>query len=85
MNYDRDKFKINQKRVHVCEFCGNRHAVSHERGRCSCCGKKAKNKKTYSIKKKLEYDLIIIGGGLTGLFAAARAAELGVEKIGLFE
>lgn len=47
--------------------------------------KKAEKKETYSIKKKLEYDLVIIGGGLAGLFAAARAAELGVKKIGVFE
>jgi fumarate reductase flavoprotein subunit len=47
--------------------------------------KKAGKKETYSIKKKLEYNLVIIGGGLSGLFAAARAAELGVKKIGVFE
>jgi fumarate reductase flavoprotein subunit len=45
----------------------------------------AEKKETYDIKKKLEYDLVIIGGGMSGLFAAARAAELGVKKIGLFE
>jgi len=33
----------------------------------------------------MNYDLVIIGGGLAGLFAAARAADLGVRKIGLFE
>ena len=33
----------------------------------------------------MDYDLVIIGGGLAGLFAAARAAELGVKKIGVFE
>jgi fumarate reductase flavoprotein subunit len=47
--------------------------------------KKAEKKETHAVKKKLEYDLVIIGGGLAGLFAAARAAELGVKKIGVFE
>ena len=47
--------------------------------------KMAGKKETYNIKKKLEYDLVIIGGGLAGLVAAARAAELGIKKIGLFE
>jgi fumarate reductase flavoprotein subunit len=42
-------------------------------------------KESYPIKKKLDYDLVIIGGGLGGLVAAAHAAELGVKKIGLFE
>jgi len=47
--------------------------------------KKAEKKENYSINKKLDYDLVIIGGGLGGLVAAARAAELGIRKIGLFE
>jgi succinate dehydrogenase/fumarate reductase flavoprotein subunit len=47
--------------------------------------KKPEKKETYDIKKKMEYDLVIIGGGLAGLVAAARAAELGIKKIGLFE
>jgi succinate dehydrogenase/fumarate reductase flavoprotein subunit len=33
----------------------------------------------------MNYDLVILGGGLAGLFAAARASELGIKKIGLFE
>jgi fumarate reductase flavoprotein subunit len=47
--------------------------------------KMAEKNETYNIKKKLEYDLVIIGGGLAGLVAVARAAELGIKKIGLFE
>jgi len=47
--------------------------------------KTAEKMENYSIKKKLEYDLVILGGGMSGLFAAARAAELGIKKIGLFE
>jgi fumarate reductase flavoprotein subunit len=47
--------------------------------------KKAGKKENYDIKKKQDYDLVIIGGGLAGLVAAARAAELGVKNIGLFE
>jgi fumarate reductase flavoprotein subunit len=47
--------------------------------------KPSEKKENYNIKKKLEFDLVIIGGGLSGLFAAARAAELGVKKIGVFE
>jgi fumarate reductase flavoprotein subunit len=47
--------------------------------------KMAGKKETYNVKKKFEYDLVIIGGGLAGLVAAARAAELGIKKIGLFE
>jgi hypothetical protein len=46
---------------------------------------KPAKKENYNITKKLDYDLIIIGGGLSGLVAATRAAELGVKKIGLFE
>ena len=33
----------------------------------------------------MKYDMVIIGGGLAGLSAAARAAELGVKNISLFE
>lgn len=31
------------------------------------------------------YDLVILGGGLSGLFAAVRAAECGVGRIGIYE
>jgi hypothetical protein len=47
--------------------------------------KTAGKKDNYNIKKKMDYDLVIIGGGQAGLMAAARAAELGVKKIGVFE
>jgi hypothetical protein len=50
----------------------------------NCAEKPAKNE-NYPIKKKMEYDLVILGGGLSGLVAAARASELGIKKIGLFE
>ena len=33
----------------------------------------------------MNYDLVILGGGLSGLFAAVRAAESGAKSIGLFE
>jgi len=33
----------------------------------------------------MNYDLVILGGGLSGLFAATQAAEKGVRSIGLFE
>jgi hypothetical protein len=49
------------------------------------CEKKPAKNENYTIGKKMEYDLVIIGGGLSGLVAAARAAELGIKKIGLFE
>jgi fumarate reductase flavoprotein subunit len=47
--------------------------------------RKVASSQNYPVKKNLEYDLVIIGGGLSGLVAATRAAELGIKKIGLFE
>ena len=37
------------------------------------------------MSKTYTYDIAILGGGLSGLFAAVRAAEQGAESIGLFE
>ena len=37
------------------------------------------------MNKTYNYDIAILGGGLSGLFAAVRAAEKGVKSIGIFE
>lgn len=37
------------------------------------------------MNETMNYDVAIIGGGLSGLFAAARAAEMGVPRIAIFE
>lgn len=37
------------------------------------------------MNETINYDIAVVGGGLSGLFAAIRAAEMGVKRVAIFE